>query len=219
MLALLFACDPTAGGDYALAFDGPPDCGTVELSGAPPDSFTVELWMRGDADAGAQYRPMVTWPGLFQLAENESGSVTFAVGEGDTPASYPFTQMDGVLHHIAGTYDAADGSVSLFVDGKLQAINDAFPGEPDSRVQVGCAKEYTEAFSGLLDEIRFSSVVRYTTDFERPTTPFKADDDTVMLFHLDEGAGDTSESAVGDFVMELSDTTWLEFSLASGDKE
>jgi hypothetical protein len=109
--------------------------------------------------------------------------------------------------------------VRLFVDGKLVGQNSAFVGTADSRIQVGCAKEFTEAFSGLIDEVRLSSVARYATDFERPTTPFVKDDDTIMLFHLDEGTGTTAASAVGDFEMELDETSWLDFSLSSQDEE
>lgn len=219
LLPFLFGCDPEEGGSFALAFDGPPDCGTIAVEGEGPDSFTIELWMRGDSDAGAQRRPMVMWKGIFDLSERDDGIVVFGVGEDDASATYAFSQMDGVLHHIAGAYDAADGSVRLFVDGKLVGQNSAFVGTADSRIQVGCAKEFTEAFSGLIDEVRLSSVARYATDFERPTTPFVKDDDTIMLFHLDEGTGTTAASAVGDFEMELDETSWLDFSLSSQDEE
>lgn len=219
MLVYLLACGETGGGEFAIAFDGPPDCGTIELSGSPPDSFTVELWMRGDTDAGDQFRPMVTWPGVFSLAERSDGILLFAVGEDDDAASSPFSVMDGVLHHLAGTYNGADGTVRLYVDGALQGQNSAFVAEPTGRIQVGCAKEYTEAFSGLLDEVRISSSLRYDADFERPSAPFETDDDTVMLFHMDEGTGETSESDGGEFLMQLTETTWLDFSLSEGGSE
>lgn len=219
VLVSLLGCADDGDGDFALAFDGPPDCGTIELEGSPPDSFTIELWMRGDTDAGDQFRPFVTWPGVFSLAERSDGIVVFSVGEDDAAASSPFSVMDGVLHHLAGAYNGADGTVRLYIDGALQGQNSAFVGEPDGRIQVGCAKEYTEAFSGLLDEVRFSSSLRYDADFERATSPYKVDDDTVMLFHMDEGQGETSESAVGDFVLALTETTWLDFSLSEGGTE
>jgi len=45
------------------------------------------------------------------------------------------------------------------------------------------------AFKGWLDELRFSSRVRYTTTFTPPTAPFFTDSFTAALDHLDEGTG------------------------------
>jgi hypothetical protein len=44
-------------------------------------------------------------------------------------------------------------------------------------------------YSGLLDDLRFSRVVRYTTTFARPTAPHTIDADTVALYRFDEGSG------------------------------
>jgi hypothetical protein len=44
-------------------------------------------------------------------------------------------------------------------------------------------------FSGQLDEIRVSKVVRYTSDFT-PQYRFEPDSDTLALFHCDEGSGE-----------------------------
>ncbi|MBO9317332.1 MAG: LamG domain-containing protein, partial [Chloroflexus sp.] len=44
-------------------------------------------------------------------------------------------------------------------------------------------------YSGLLDDLRFSRVVRYTTPFARPTAPHTIDADTVALYRFDEGSG------------------------------
>jgi hypothetical protein len=54
-------------------------------------------------------------------------------------------------------------------------------------------------FSGALDEVRISKVVRYAEDFTGPPGPFTPDADTIGLWHFDEGAGqvaaDVSASA------------------------
>lgn len=217
LLALLQACDPAVEGPHALAYDGSPDCATIEVGEAPPTSFTVEVWLRGDPDAFTAMRPMALWKHVFNLSENEDEQVVFIVGDEDVGASSPFTLMDGQLHHVAGTYDGADGSARLFVDGQLvgQSGSAAFVADPDSRIQFGCAKEATEGFYGLLDELRISSVIRYTDDFELPTAAFEKDADTWMLFHLDEGTGSTAASATGDFEMVITDAAWAEFELGS----
>lgn len=59
-----------------------------------------------------------------------------------------------------------------------------------------------------------SSVPRYADDFEVATAPFKKDDDTLLLFHLDEGTGGTAASETGGFEMVITDAGWIEFDLA-----
>ena len=54
------------------------------------------------------------------------------------------------------------------------------------------------SYSGLLDEIRFSEVVRYTgNSFSVPTAAFTVDADTAALYHFDEGSGTVALDAVG----------------------
>jgi hypothetical protein len=43
------------------------------------------------------------------------------------------------------------------------------------------------SFSGWLDELRLSNILRYAADFDRPTMPFEPDADTLALYHFDEG--------------------------------
>lgn len=45
------------------------------------------------------------------------------------------------------------------------------------------------SYSGFLDELRISNVVRYTTAFTPPAAPFTPDANTVGLYHFDEGIG------------------------------
>lgn len=212
LLALLQACDSAAEGPHALAFDGAPDCALADLPDAPPTSFTVEAWLRGDPEASNAMRPYVLWHNVFELSENADGQVIFTAGPDGVGASHPFTLMDGVLHHVAGTYDGADGTVHLYVDGAQVGVSGepAFMGDAkDDQLQVGCAKEATEGFYGVLDEVRISSVVRYTDDFELPTGPFESDGDTYLLFHFDEGNGTTAASETGDVSLTLYDTSWV----------
>jgi hypothetical protein len=55
------------------------------------------------------------------------------------------------------------------------------------------------SFAGWLDELRISTVLRYSDDFT-PQGPFSPDADTAALYHFDEGAGTVlgdSSGAVG----------------------
>jgi hypothetical protein len=54
------------------------------------------------------------------------------------------------------------------------------------------------SFRGWLDEVRLSTIIRYTADFDRPAAPFQPDEATGALWHFDEGGGETlTDSAPG----------------------
>jgi hypothetical protein len=111
---------------------------------------------------------------------------------------------DGVWHHIAITR-AESGQIRLFVDGQLDGELNGAVGRIDYRTNrptgypnsdpylvLGAEKhDYSGSryYNGLLDDLRFSRVVRYTTPFARPTAPHTIDADTVALYRFDEGSG------------------------------
>ncbi len=108
-------------------------------------------------------------------------------------------------HHVAVTR-RADGLMGIFVDGSLEgsvfgpAGNVSYrPGQSsswpnDPFVVFGAEKHDYDpstypSFSGWLDEVRFSSTIRYNASFSPPTAPFTPDPDTAALYHFDEGSG------------------------------
>jgi hypothetical protein len=102
--------------------------------------------------------------------------------------------------------------MAIFVDGALDAsANSAVTGDisyrdgrstsypqSDPFLVLGAEKHDAGAsypsFSGWLDEIRLSNIIRYSSSFTPPFAPFLSDANTLALFHLDEGSGNT----VGD---------------------
>lgn len=72
---------------------------------------------------------------------------------------------------------------------------DLTPGIPNTtnELVVGGVPLGSAGFNDLLEEMRFSDVVRYSgTSYTEPTTPFNADANTRALWHFDETAGSTS---------------------------
>jgi hypothetical protein len=128
--------------------------------------------------------------------------------------------LDGQWHHVAVQRRRADGWLWLYVDGSLQSeVNGpdgdiSYPdiGEPlelcgpgrdqacinsDPFLVIGAEKHDVDrddfpSYSGWIDELRLSRVIRYTTStFPRPTAPFDSNlADTAALYHFDEGTGD-----------------------------
>jgi hypothetical protein len=152
------------------------------------------------------------------------GKLAFGVrgeGGGDFTLCGTNTVTDDQWHHIAAQRRRSDGWLWLFVDGVLEAQidgpdgdisypDDGLPGafcgrdgdqpctDSDPFVVLGAEKHELgddhPSFSGWMDEIRFSNVLRYTGSFEPPTSPFAIDGDTVAIYRLDEGFG----NIVGD---------------------
>ena len=151
-------------------------------------------------------------------------------GTGDRTICATSSVLDGQWHHVAIQRRRSDGRMDLYVDGALEASADGPDGDvsyPDDGVPgnfcggpctgsdpfLVIAAEKHDAgaafpsFSGFIDEIRISTVLRYAAPFVRPTQPFVADGATAALYSLDEGAGtvagDTSGAAGGPSPGEL----------------
>ena len=150
------------------------------------------------------------------------GVVAFGVrgsGTGSLTICGATNVLDGQWHHIAVQRRRADGWLWLYVDGRLETQADGpdgdvsypadgvpgnFCGGPcvnDLYLVFGAEKHDAgpqfPSFSGWLDEIRLSNVLRYPVDFTRPSAPFVTDLNTVALYHLDEGIGDLITDSSG----------------------
>jgi hypothetical protein len=143
------------------------------------------------------------------------GRVAFGLSVGNAGTTLCGTSVvaDGAWHHVAVTRRRADGLMRLFVDGRLEASADgadgnasyrdgratAYPNDP--YLVIGAEKHDAGAsypsYSGWIDEVRLSNVLRYTIPFTRPTQPFTPDAATVALYHFDEGSGDTVHDSSG----------------------
>jgi hypothetical protein len=151
------------------------------------------------------------------------GRLVFGVsgnGTGDRTICGGANVLDNQWHHVAVQRRRSDGWLWIFVDGALDAQGDGPDGDvsyPDNGVPgnfcggpctnsdpylvFGAEKhdagpEYP-AFSGWMDEVRLSTVLRYSGSFQRPLTPFVTDTNTAALYHFDDGSGDTVRDTSG----------------------
>jgi uncharacterized repeat protein (TIGR01451 family) len=143
------------------------------------------------------------------------GRIAFGVARGavGTTVCGATDVADGAWHHIALTRRASDGQLRIFVDGRVDGTGTGPVGDVSYRdgrptsypndpyLVLGAEKHDAGAaypsYSGWLDEVRISRVVRYPTAFERPSGPFAPDGETVGLYHFDEGSGDTIGDSSG----------------------
>jgi hypothetical protein len=122
---------------------------------------------------------------------------------------------DGRWHHVAATRRAADGQLRIYVDGTESAQGTGPTGDVSYRdgrespvnpldplLQIGGSKDddpqTPPGFAGWIDDLRISNRVRYTAPFDRPTTPWVTDAETVALYHFDEGPAGPCTSSVLD---------------------
>lgn len=163
-----------------------------------PDRFTLEAWVRAAAPAGRQ--------GL--ITNTESGGFGIFWSDGDrslrqpsgfvrTDAGYTRVAADAPWDfarwtHIALTYDGLHAR--FFVNGHLTESAEAAAPRIRSTQPLYIGAD-TDArgrplsfWSGELDEVRLSGVVRYESDFI-PSRRHETDADTLLHFAFDEDFG------------------------------
>ena len=142
-----------------------------------------------------------------------NGIVAFGLsnGDGDLTLCSTSSVTDGEWHHIVVERNRwtgssyPDGYAWLYIDGVLEAegagplddlnyTDNAIPSSSDDPfLFLGAGKDPTgEPFSGWLDEMRISGVIRYTDPaITIPSGPFTTDNATIALFHFNEGSGES----------------------------
>lgn len=120
--------------------------------------------------------------------------------------------LDDAWHHVALTRVRSTGVMTIYVDGVRQQSQTGPGGDisyPDAANQpygndrylvIGAEKldanrNAYPSFNGYIDELRFSTTLRYTgASFVRPSGRFVPDAATAALYHFDEGQG----NVIGD---------------------
>ena len=197
--------------DFALQFDDY-DSHVDVASGATfaPANLTVECWFKHPL--GLNYENCfllgsttdiyaVLYDGWKLMLPTSSASIDFYNGTADI-LSAPVSATDGLWHHVAFTCDGV--TINGFIDGQLVATMSA------SAPITPCAAPFwigwmnnlsagmdQNPFNGTLDEIRISSVIRYTDTFV-PSTNLGTDGDTVAYWPCNDGAGTGLADASGN---------------------
>ena len=198
--------------NYALRFDGASqiEIPSVDLDVAGP--FTLEAIVRPDQRPpdlikGNSY---VFWlSGRLSVRQRTTGNgwVFFYPNKGAKEAYIQSTgRTAGQRSHLAAVRDGSQ--FRLYVDGKLEASGNYE--EPLQAVDMpkGRPRNLGSGFQGVIDEVRISKVARYEKDFT-PAKRFETDEDTVALYHCDEGRGDVLEDSSGnDYNGKIVGATW-----------
>jgi len=189
-------------------------------------NFTIEGWVNwtGNDDV---------WERIFDFGTGTGNTMFFTTSGGGSPtvhvarfgfivgstvevidASTPFPK--NVWTHFAITIDAA-GTGKIYFNGTQVGSTTGMTLRPSSlgatnQNYLGKSQFLPDPyFNGIIDELRISNTVRYTSNFTPPTTEFSTDANTVALFHFNEGSGQTTADASGNgFSGTLGLTTAIE---------
>jgi hypothetical protein len=100
---------------------------------------------------------------------------------------------DGNWHHFALSWDGS--FLRAYIDGvfKKKQAQSGTQADTAGTLYLG-RRDTTEPMNGMMDEVRFSNIARYTTEtsFAVPTLKFANDVNTLVLLHFNEGTGTTA---------------------------
>jgi len=151
---------------FALALDGVNDYVSIDHRQplSPAASFTIEIWVnpseiREQSLIGKGTDPL-TDP--YGLTMDDTGVVTFTERGGAVSVSSSDTLAAGTWTHLAVVQDASANTLSLYLDGDLDATT-ALSGTDGTNFEpltFGARADGTFPFAGTIDEIRLWSVAR-----------------------------------------------------------
>ncbi len=165
-------------------------------------AFTVEAWVNPDKTDGENM--VVNKEDVYEIAVKDGFFQTAIQPQG---SGWEWWNSQGEIlaaewAHVAVTWDGT--FISTFVNGQfLEKFDKPGPAANDSpdtfKVGRRTRGDATHSiYTGMIDEVRISKVVRYTeVGFEVPRTAFVTDADTVALYHFDGATNGVVADASG----------------------
>jgi hypothetical protein len=172
--------------------------------------FDRDIWGPGDyGDFGISLSD-----GRFAFGVNYQGSGNTVCGNE--------VVADGDWHHVAVTRQFITGDLCIYVDGVQDTCGDGFVGANrnvsyrdgreltmpnDPFLVIGAEKHDAgsdyPSYNGFVDEVRISNIIRYSGNYVVPAK-FTPDDNTLALYHFDEGPQGACTGAILDSSGNLS---------------
>jgi len=201
--ALIPFCDAA---QMALKLEGDPESYFAapdhrSLDGDLGTAFTVEAWVKPAINTGENM--ILNKEDAYEIAVKDETFQTAVQPKGgawewwNSEENVPVDKWT----HVAVTWNGS--TIRTFVNGKFLKAFDK-PGilndSPDT-FKVGRRTRGGDThsiFTGLVDEVRISKVVRYTeAGYPLPKSAFLPDGDTVALYHFDEAVNGVVNDASG----------------------
>ena len=133
--------------------------------------FTIDYWMRGTRTGYYDFQLCLNPSTSYWLTFSSFGTYyRIRSNPNSFIGDYTFTFNSTTWYHIAIV--RKNGVLSLYINGTLSGTWN-FPWNPTASYEVESSIGYRDG-SGFnyLDEVRFSNVARWTSNFTPPTAPY-----------------------------------------------
>jgi len=161
----------------------------------PDGAFTLETWVRAERFASRQglvAKTETSEYGLFANAGRPAFSVHLDGAYVEVEAKTALLQP-GRWHHVAGVFDGSE--LRLYVDGALGARRAGSGVRTTNELPLIIGGDVSRdggansTLEGDLDEVRLSRGVRYAGESFKPARRQVADEETLLLLHMDGAVG------------------------------
>lgn len=192
----------------SLSLDGNDDILTVGDNDSQKflDSFsntsnwTVEYWVRPQSTSGFEQH-FGNWGGsstrcFFLGSDNGTQGVFYWVNSSGTIDTTTIGKNSGALTRNAWNHVAlvkSGANFNYYTNGTRRAngAHDSIRAQAET-TRIGASATNGEDLLGHMDEVRVSTVARYTgSSYTVPTEPFTNDSDTILLLHMNGTDGGT----------------------------
>jgi len=166
---------------------------------SPEQDYTLEFYFHplGYENAVAKIIRLSGLSIYLATAMEDSFRIRLMGEDGSVFDGY-MSVRDSNWHHLAVTAPAGE-NIKLWLDGHLSGEagpNISFTG--NSGVDIN-SSDPANSYAGILDEVRLSNSLRYTSAFVPPGDEFQVDETTLALWRLNEGSFDEVMPAVYDW--------------------
>jgi hypothetical protein len=198
-------------GTFHLALTTASSTSTPASYTAGSSNFTIEAWARVTHDGNLAGLGNSASDNARLFVSGGTAQFLFAVASSQIVlVSGASSIVDGQWHHVAAVRNGTD-SGQLYVDGTLDGSTVetlASTSLDDSELWMGSVSPVGASAAGAIDEVRVSSIARYTTGFS-PLQRLGADANTIALYHLDEGSGvSAADASPSGRDLSLSAVSW-----------
>jgi len=169
--------------------------GVLDVTSRTASGLTVELFVyRTETGRHGGIVSHYFWNGGgYELFFGDDDKVYFQIATpGYARVDSTVRISSGQWYHIAAQTDRA-GRGRIFVNGRNVTAGGAaavpMPASYGGTVNIGASHNRPGYTGVIVDEVRISSIARYSADFPVTTAPYTADEHTLGLWHCDEGAG------------------------------
>ncbi len=187
LLVLLFTSSQLfAQGGEALDFDGVDDY--VALPLAVGGSYTKEAWINPSNITGnhnlitGSTTALFFEDGVLKAGHASGGFVDVVDASGALPIN--------TWTHVAVTYDAASGLLSLYKNGTLVASATNANAYTETNMALGNFPNYSVFFQGKMDEVRLWNVARTSTEIANTMSCDLTDDEPGLIAYYKFNQGD-----------------------------